>query len=190
MANWARLATIFFNVSRLELDTPVVAEIREHLLRLARASSEPQHGGRRAVVGSPEEEAVIVRFRPFAELLLLVAAADGHIDEVERSVILGAFRAITDGRVRSATLLALEDQIRAMIAAGDREALLEDVCTALAADKRDAELALTLASAVALADQTVDLAEVELIRTLASWLSIPPDRVRELVGGEGTRSAR
>lgn len=131
----------------------------------------------------------MVRFRPFAELLLLVAAADGRIDEVERAVILGAFRAITGGRVRSATLLALEQELRVTISGGDRDALLEDVCSALAVDKRDAELALTLASAVALADQTVDVAEAELIRTLASWLSIPPTRVGELVGGAAIRSA-
>lgn len=125
------------------------------------------------------------RFRPFAELLLLIAAADGHTDAVERAVILGAFRALTGGRVRALTLEALERDLRAKIDAGDPDGLLEDVCTALAHDKRDAELALTLASAVALADAQVDRAEVELIQTVASWLSIPPARLRALVEGPG-----
>jgi tellurite resistance protein len=176
-------------VTTLQLDSPVILQLRSHLLRLAKESILPQHGGRRVHLGSPEEDAVMERFRPFAELLLLVAAADGVIEEVERAVILGAFRAITGGRVRSATLNALEEKIQVEIAAGQNDVLLERVCTALARDKRDAELALTLASAVALADKVVDPNEVELIRTLASWLSITPVRVGELLSTKGVQGA-
>lgn len=170
-------------VTTLRLDTPVIHEIRAHLFRLSRASSPPLYGGRRVEAGSPEEDVVLARFRPFAELLLLVAAADGTTDEAERAVILGAFRAMTGGRVRDLTLEELERDLRAKIDTGDPEELLEDICVSLAQDKRDAELGLTLASAVAFADAEVDPAEVQLIQTLASWLSIPSSRVQELLDG-------
>lgn len=167
----------------LDLDTPIISDVRDHLLRLSRTSFEPTHGGRRAREGSPEEDAVIDRFRPFAELFLLVAAADGTIDDAERAVILGAFRGLTGGRVRSSTLETLEREIQAVIAASDTVARLEGVCAHLAGDRQDAELAFTLASAVALADENVDPSEVELLRTLASWLSIREDRAIELLCG-------
>lgn len=174
-------------VSSLRLDTPAILEIRAHLLGLSRASIGPEYGGRRVLPGSPEESVVLARFRPFAELLLLVAAADGTTDAGERALLLGAFRAMTGGRVSGSALLELERTLRAKIDAGDPEELLEDICTALAQDKRDAELGLTLASAVALADFEVDPAEVRLIQTLASWLSIPPSRVQELLDGSGEK---
>jgi tellurite resistance protein len=125
----------------------------------------------------------MIRFRPFAELFFLVAAADGKVEDSERAVILGSFRALTGGRVRAKALLALENRLRADLDQGDRLARLEDVCSALSGDPQDAELALTLASAVAIADKTVDPNEVELIQTLASWLGVSKARTSELLHG-------
>jgi tellurite resistance protein len=173
-------------VSALDLDTPLIASLREHLLRLARASFEPVHGGRRAQEGSPEEDAVMDRFRPFAELFLLIAAADGKVDDAEKAAILGSFRALTGGRVRSATLLALEEDVTRRVREGDQLDMLEGVCARLAADARDADLAYTLASAVAFADRRVDAREAELLETLADWLRISPARRVELTAGRPT----
>ncbi len=171
------------NMSSLELDTPLIGQLRDHLLRLAKASFVPVHGGRRVRHDSPEEQAVLDRFRPFAELFLLVAAADGKIVDAERAVILGSFRALTGGRVSGTTLRELESEISEKMEVNAAEDLLEEVCSRLAADRKDAELALTLASVVASADDDVDPSELELIQTLASWLSIPRDRVKQLVSG-------
>jgi len=121
------------------------------------------------------------RFRPFAELFYLVAAADGEVDSQERAVMLGAFRALTGGRVRGATLENFESELRDLCLAEGVDSRLEFVCSSLANDRDDKELALTLAAAVALANQHLDDGESQLMEKLARWLGIPPPRMAQLI---------
>ena len=138
---------------------------------------------------SPEEDAVLARFRPFAELFYLVASADGVIDADERHVMRGAFESLTGGRVARDRLLALEAELMTAAAGRDREDLLEGVCCAFAREREDAELAFTLAAVVAYANRAVDGSESLLVKQLASWLGISQTRAGQLVKG-GQRSLR
>lgn len=165
----------------MNIDTPLIRNLTAHLMGLSRHSISPQHGAKSVTLESPEEVAVMNRFHPFAELFFLVASADGEIDEDERAVMLGAFRALTGGRVRGARLEALEAELQDLVLSEGHLTRLEAVCSALASDRDDAELAFTLASAVALANEDFDPGEESLLSNLASWLRISPERISALV---------
>lgn len=165
----------------MNIDTPLIRNLTAHLLGLSRQSIPPQHGARTAAQESPEEAAVMERFHPFAELFFLVASADGEIDKQERAVMLGAFRALTGGRVRASRLEALEDELRDLALSEGHLARLEAVCSSLAGERDDAELAFTLACAVALANEDFDPGEESLLSNLAAWLRISPQRIAALM---------
>lgn len=173
----------------MNIDTPLIHHLRTHLLGLSRQSIAPQHGAMAARESSPEEAAVMHRFRPFAELFYLVASADGVVDSHERAIMMGAFRALTGGRVRGSTLEALETQLRDLVESQGCLNRLEEVCAYLGSDREDAELAFTLASAVALANETFDPREQSLLTNLASWLGISSSRIAVLVE-QGRHSMR
>lgn len=169
---------------RMKVDTPAVQALRAHLLRLSRDSVPPSVGVTRALPRSPEEAAVLHRFAPFAELLFLVAAFSGGIDvKKERGVILGAFRALTGGRVHGERLEELERTIRERMEASQTEDLLEEVASDLALRHQEAELGFSLAAAVVLADRRIVPAEEAFLSTLAEWLNIPEARARQLLSG-------
>lgn len=163
------------------LSAPAINRLRDHLMELSTHSIPPQHGALRAESASPEERALMRRFRPFAELFYLVAAADGQVDKDEESLILGAFRALTGGAVRKERLEELCHDLSEMRASRGWEDRLEAVCAELAQDHQDAELAFTLASAVALANDRVTENEEELLLTLGDWLNIRNSRSKILI---------
>ncbi len=173
----------------MNIDTPLIQSLRAHLLGLSHQSIPPQHGAMAASQSSPEEVAVMERFRPFAELFYLVASADGVVDAQERAVMLGAFRALTGGRVRGSTLEALEQELKDLVEQQGTLNRLEQVCAYLGSDREDAELAFTLASAVALANEAFDPSEQSLLTDLASWLGISKHRIAVLVE-QGRNSMR
>jgi len=176
----------------MELDTPLVLKLRQHLIDVAPSSRVPvlinETAAGAALQGSPEEDAIVDRFRPFAQLFYLVASADGEIDEDERHVMRGAFESLTAGRVGPGRLLGLEAELMGQAAAYDREQLLEQVCSALSRDREDAELAFTLAAVVAAANRQVEHHEVQLVDQLATWLGLSARRASELLKVDQRRS--
>lgn len=176
----------------MELDTPLVLKLRQHLIDVAPSSRVPvlisETAAGAALQGSPEEDAIVDRFRPFAQLFYLVASADGEIDEDERHVMRGAFESLTAGRVGLGRLLGLEAELMGQAAAYDREQLLEQVCSALSRDREDAELAFTLAAVVAAANRQVEHHEVQLVDQLATWLGLSARRASELLKVDQRRS--
>ena len=176
----------------MDFNTPLIRRLRDHLLDVAPPSIAPPALTPQAdepPSASPEEMAIVRRFRPFAELFYLVASADGHIDAEERHVMRGAFESLTGGRVGRELLLRLETELIEAAAGRDRDELLEDVCSALARDREDAELAFTLGVVVALADRSVDKDEQAVVFQLASWMGISRARANELLD-TGQRSLR
>ena len=167
----------------MDADTPAVRNLREHLLRLATHSIPPGVGATRAREHSPEEDAVLRRFAPFAELLYLVAASDGTTHPDERGIILGAFRALTGGRVSGQRLRELEVVIRERLETSEPEVLLEEVASDLALQRQDAELAFSLAAAVVVADRMIHPEEEAFLSVLGDWLHIRPERAHLLLSG-------
>lgn len=171
----------------MKLDTLVVQRLRDHLIQRSHELIGSENSGRYVRENSQEEDAVMQRFRPFAELLFLVARADGQVGSRERAVVQGAFRVLTSGRVRGELLEDLEKELGRIVGDDGLEARLESVCGALSGDREDAELALHLAGAVALADSLVDPDELALLRTIRAWLGISVERAESLLN-EGRHS--
>jgi tellurite resistance protein len=165
------------------VDTPLMRVLRDHLLELAPLSIRPRDPAGRAAAESPEEAAILERFYPFAELLFLVAGADGQVDPKERSATLGAFVALTDGRLPRSTLERVERAVVERARRDGWEQRLHRVCSDLAADRDDAELAFTLATAVALSDDVTAEAELVRLASIAEALGISPRRMDLLLAG-------
>lgn len=147
-----------------------IRRLREQLFDLSPRSIPPRDASLRAADSSPEEDAILERFLPFGELILLVASADGRIAESEERAVVGAFVALTGGRVSRATLSKVRSEAERRLLSSSREDRLERVCAELSLHPDDAELAFALASAVALADDRVDAEEHELLAEVARYL--------------------
>lgn len=167
----------------MNVDTPLMRLLRDHLLDLAPLSIRPRDPAGRAPADSPEEAAILDRFYPFAELLFLVAGADGRVDSKERAATLGAFVALTDGRLPRSTLERIEQAVTERARRDGWERRVHRVCSELSADREDAELAFTLASAVALSDGVTTDSEWALLAFIAEGLGISPRRMDRLLQG-------
>jgi tellurite resistance protein len=176
----------------MDLDTPLIRRLRDHLLEVAPASIPPPPPDlcpSELIPVSPEDAAILERFRPYAELFILVASSDGKIDPEERHVMRGAFESLTGGRVAQASLRTLEAELIAQVVDGDRDELMEQLCYAFSHDQEEAELAFTLAAVVAFANRQVETNEGSLVAQLASWLRISKARAYQLLES-GQRSLR
>lgn len=163
------------------IDTRVIERLRDQLLDRG-APSVVAPGALDLESAAPYARAALARVTPLAELLFLMMAADGHVDERELAAIRGAVRALTDGLLPGATAAALVERFRDAL---DREGLderLGEVTAALAADRDDAEVGVMLAAAVALADGHVDARERALFDEVVSHLGVSARRVAELLG--------
>lgn len=147
-----------------------IRRLREQLFELSPRSIPPRDASLRAADSSPEEDAILERFLPFGELILLVASADGRVAEAEERAVTGAFVALTGGRVSRATLTKVRSEARRRLESSSREDRLESVCAELALHPDDAELGFALASAVALADDNVAAEEHALLADVARYL--------------------
>jgi tellurite resistance protein len=125
---------------------------------------------------------VTSQYGPLCEAMYLMMAADGVVQNVERDVLKGALREITDDVVRGAHIEAMLDRSAAMLGREGRDARLAAVVSALRDDPVTAEVALVLAAAVALADGVVQTSERALLDAFAAGLGITPDRADALLG--------
>lgn len=142
--------------------------LKDRLLRQGRPSLVP-----RALGGGVAEQSSLLRLRPFAEAVFLVVASDGHIDEREADVLRGVLRALTDGQLGGAALQALVADFQLALEREGIEARLDSLAAALYADRDDAELAVALALAAALANGHIVSSEGDVIHGLAERLRVP-----------------
>lgn len=165
----------------MNFDSPVVRTLRDHLLGLSQDSVLPRDPAGRPDQATPEELAIVERFEPFAELLFLVTGVDGVVSQSEQATILGAFRALTGGRVARQRLAKMEADLRQRCQCEGRVGRLEAACTRLALNRDDAELAFTLANAVALADAHLTEDAEEFLLEISSLLGVSRSRFNALV---------
>ena len=130
----------------------------------------------------PDSDALERRVFPFAQVMLLVMTADSEITERERSVVRGAVRSLTDGRVSTAVVDRMLGQLETAVHDEGRSACLEQVASHLSANRDDSELAFALGAAVALADDGLHPEERATLSELSELLGIPAQRARELLG--------
>ena len=135
----------------------------------------------RAGMLSTEEQTTIARIEPLAEVMFLMMAADGNVADVEREVLRGAVRGLSNDEIRSGTINVMLEKFDAELKEAGREARLEELADALKDDAPSAEGAFVLAAAVAYADDEITDDENALINELDERLGIADERANELL---------
>lgn len=115
---------------------------------------------------------VVEEFGAICEAMYLIMVSDGKVSNVERDVLRGALRIISDDQVRSSHIESMVDQAARRIAESGFEARLDSVVERLRGDRVKSELTLLLAAAVAAADDQIVPQEQAVIDALAEGLGI------------------
>ena len=164
----------------MDIDTVTIRRLRDGLLAegvIERAGSpgEPATTDSRALASKQ-------RVGPFIETMYLVMLADGEADTSERAAIASAARLLTGGLLSDADINELLDRCESGIREHGAVQRLQSIGARLSADRLGRETAFTLAAAVALADDSLHAAEIDLVGSVAEWYGISSRRARELVG--------
>jgi hypothetical protein len=157
------------------MDTQTVRRLRDALLEVGRPGEAVRPG---PTVG---REASLRRVEPFLETMYLVMMADGHVDDAEQSAIRGALRILTQDLIDTASLDTLLQVFAARLSEQGREFRLQAIGNRICANRRDRETAVTLAAAVALADDAVTGEEGDLVASLGEWFGVSRRRCLELL---------
>ena len=120
------------------------------------------------------------RLRPFAEAVFLVMSADAHVEERELEVLRGTLRILTAGELGGSALDAMLKEFAESLQRDGRELRLDRVAAEIYGDREDVELAISLVSAAALANGSVEPAEDEVIVELAERLGLSKERLSVL----------
>lgn len=124
---------------------------------------------------------VTAEYGALCEAMYLMMAADGRVLTVEREVLKGALRELSDDTVRGVHIEAMIDSAAKRLVADGREARLRAVVESIQQDPIKAEVAIVLAAAIAFADGDFAPEESEILQQLASGLGIGDERVRALL---------
>ncbi len=120
------------------------------------------------------------RFEALFEAMYLMVEADGEVSEVEREVLRGAVRGLTDNAVRSVHIEKLIEGCRERAKDGTK-ARLAAIAPTLKEDPALVEAAFSLSAAIAFADQEIKDGENELINDLADALDLDGERAEQLL---------
>jgi tellurite resistance protein len=166
----------------MRLDSRTLARLRDELRSRGARVSLPPPPAAKPPPGAVDVPAITERVAPICEALYLLMVADGACDAREQEVLRGTVRALTDGALKTGMIEALLARFAAALEVHGREARLAQVTGQLAADRQDAEAAYMLASVMAIADESPDAREHNLLEELREQLGISPERARVLLG--------
>lgn len=124
---------------------------------------------------------IVAEYGPLCEAMFLVMLADGRVKNVERDVLRGALRVLTDDRVRSTQIESMLDIAARNVAEEGFKVRLDETIQRLKGDPARAELTYVLAAAVAAADEKVVPEEQAVLDTLAEGLGLDEKRINELI---------
>lgn len=165
---------------------------------LARLRDRLRERGRRPSVGPtvanlPQSAVELMEinadYGALCEAMYLMMAADGRVLNVEREVLKGAMRTITDDSVRGVYIEAMLDTAAKRLAADGQEARLEVLIQALKSDPIKAEVAYVIAVAIAHADDELHDNEAAMLEQLSKGLSIEKSRVEAIMRELETESS-
>ncbi|HEU4536677.1 MAG TPA: TerB family tellurite resistance protein [Polyangiaceae bacterium] len=163
-------------------------QLTEAKLALLRARLQAR-GERRsitwAVAANAAEVAEAVRvveeYGPICEAMYLVMSADNRVSNVERSVLRGALRVLSNDRVRSTHIESMVDVAARKVVEDGWEARLASVAERLHGDQARAELVYVLAHALAAADGAISPPEQRVLDAFAEALHIDGETAARLL---------
>jgi tellurite resistance protein len=149
------------------------------------------HGERPSIVAPPvsqqappsvvEAFAIVTEYGALCEAMFLMMLSDGRVKNVERDVLRGALRVISNDRVRSTHMESMLDHAAQSVAEEGVDKRLQVVIDKLREDPARAELAYVLAAAVAAADENIVPEEHAMLIRLGDGLGIDHDRADQLL---------
>lgn len=125
---------------------------------------------------------VVTEYGAICEAMFLVMLADGRVKNVEREVLRGALRIISNNQIRSTHIESMLDAAARNVAEYGMKARLDDIIARLRETPTRAEITYVLAAAVAAADNIVAPEEQSILEALAEGLGIDEQRANELIG--------
>jgi hypothetical protein len=167
----------------VKIDTEPTRRLRDALLEVGLAGEAATPEG----VGSPDpltvaQQATLERVLPMIETLYLMMVADRETSQEESATLRGAVATLTGERLNDKVLAWMLGTFEKRLSEQGREARLDQIGAQLSADPADAEMAFSLAAAVALADGRVDSEEGRLVDELAKFFGISSQRSASLLG--------
>ena len=162
----------------MQIDSPTVQRLGKMLLERAGLAGEFGRESDRLALdeSSPEVRALIGRVTPICEVLYLVMIADDDADASELNSIRGAIETLTAGGLSQRVAQSMLDRYEKSAAEQGRPERLAQVAAQLSGDRDDAEAALALAAAIAVADGSVAAAEENVLVNLSELLGISSKR--------------
>ncbi len=170
----------------LQIDTPTVRRLRDRLL------DESGPAPAREPIPCAEaltsaQQAALDRIAPLAEVLFLTIAADGELQRSECQAIRGAIDRLTEDLLPEPAVADFLTELETRLESQGRETRLEFLASSFALDKPGAEVAFSLAAAVALSDGELDETERVLIGDMRKYFGIPEPRAAALLEGATPR---
>lgn len=136
-----------------------------------------------------EAMSIVTEYGALCEAMFLVMLADKKVKNVERDVLRGAMRVLSNDRVRTSHLESMLDAAARGVAEDGLEKRIAMVIERLQGDEGRAETVYILAAAVAAADAAIVPEESAVLQALADGLGIDEQRANrllaELESGEG-----
>jgi uncharacterized tellurite resistance protein B-like protein len=163
------------------LSTSTVARLRDQLQTRGQRPSIALGDVSNMTPDAAELLTVTAEFGPICEAMYLMMSADGSIGDVERDVLRGAIRNLSQDAVRTAHIDAMLEQSAKLVAEQGRDARLREVVASLQDDPARGEVAFVLAAAIAFADNAIADEENETLNLLAEGLGIDDSRASQLL---------
>jgi tellurite resistance protein len=120
------------------------------------------------------------RFEALFEVMYLMVMADNNVADVEREVLRGAVRGLTEHSVRTHHIEKLFEKCAELSKQGVN-VRLKAVAPIIKEDPALVDAAFSLAAALAFADNEIQDSENELINDLADVLGLDTERADELL---------
>jgi uncharacterized tellurite resistance protein B-like protein len=124
---------------------------------------------------------VVEEYGPICEAMYLVMQADGRVTNVERDVLRGALRELSNDRVRSTHIESMVDAAARKVAEEGMASRLASVVTRLHNDRARAEIVYVLAHALAAADAEISPSEQAVLDAFAEALGIDDETAARLL---------
>lgn len=177
----------------MELRTRTIERLRDALLSSGgRAGNVVSSAfttlARQGLLGETEK-AALLRVDAVAEILFLVIAADEQIMDTEVAALRGAIRGLTGDTLNDGIIDVMLEAYALRLHDEGRDQRLRAVARSIS-DPVEAESALSLAAAVALADDDVAESESAVVNLLAETFGFDEARRRSILGrlGDDSRS--
>jgi uncharacterized tellurite resistance protein B-like protein len=163
------------------LSTSTVARLRDQLQSRGQRPSIALGDISQLTPDAAELLTVTAEFGPICEAMYLMMSADGSIGDVERDVLRGAIRNLSQDSVRTAHIDAMLERASKLATEQGREKRLQEVVEALQDDPARGEVAFVLAAAIAFADNAIADEENEMLNSFAEGLGIDDARASKLL---------